>query len=60
VTRHRWTNKFEAHLWDSTVERKNAKSGRLRGKQIYLGGFDSELAAAHAYDRASIVFFKQK
>ncbi|CAG9466128.1 unnamed protein product [Pedinophyceae sp. YPF-701] len=57
VTRHRWTGRFEAHLWDSSVQRKQSKAGRSRGKQIYLGGFPSEEDAARAYDRASIVWW---
>ncbi|CAO2211080.1 unnamed protein product [Urochloa humidicola] len=34
VTRHRWTGRFEAHLWD-----KDARGGSRgkKGKQVYLG-----------------------
>jgi len=35
VHRHRWTGKWEAHLWDAHAARKNAGSGgRTRGKQV--------------------------
>jgi len=56
--RHRQTGKFEAHLWDATVIRKGKeRRGRKRGKQIYLGGFGDELAAARTYDMAAICFW---
>eukprot|EP00210_Caulerpa_lentillifera_P008872 g8464.t1 len=58
VTKHRQTGKFEAHLWDATVIRRGKeRRGRKRGKQIYLGGFTSELAAARTYDMAAICFW---
>lgn len=37
VTRHKRTLRFEAHIWESK-------------KQIYLGGFESELLAARSHD----------
>lgn len=33
------------------------KGGRSRGKQVYLGGWLSEDAAARAYDLAAIAFW---
>ncbi|QDZ18422.1 AP2-like ethylene-responsive transcription factor [Chloropicon primus] len=37
VTQHRRTKRWEAHVWD-------------KGKQVYLGGFESEHRAGRAYD----------
>ena len=67
VTRHKATGRFEAHFWDSTYERpqtNNAPGGRKKprrkGRQIYLGGFQTEVQAAKAYDMASIAFLGDK
>ena len=37
VTRHRWTGRYEAHLWDSSCLRNNTTGkGRTKGRQVSM------------------------
>lgn len=86
---HRWTGRYEAHLWDAACERPaGSTKGRARGafplllgleqrsydetlchvttdacliglrlfsgRQIYLGGYETEELAARAFDTAAL------
>ncbi|XP_019186336.1 PREDICTED: ethylene-responsive transcription factor WRI1-like [Ipomoea nil] len=54
VTRHRWTGRYEAHLWDKTTWNNIQNK---KGRQIYLGAYESEEAAARTYDLAALKYW---
>nr|GEZ88331.1 ethylene-responsive transcription factor WRI1-like isoform X1 [Tanacetum cinerariifolium] len=72
VTRHRWTGRFEAHLWDkgtwNSIQNKKGKQIYLVPVTLYirpppcltlagLRAYDSEEAAARTYDLAALKYW---
>ncbi|KAH0466235.1 hypothetical protein IEQ34_006338 [Dendrobium chrysotoxum] len=51
VTRHRWTGRYEAHLWDNSCRREGQSR---KGRQ---GGYDKEEKAGRAYDLAALKYW---
>ncbi|KAK9094672.1 hypothetical protein Scep_026141 [Stephania cephalantha] len=54
VLRHRWTGRYEAHLWDKNCWNES------HNKKERQGAYDDEEAAAHAYDLAALKYWGEE
>eukprot|EP00257_Ricinus_communis_P025885 XP_025013299.1 LOW QUALITY PROTEIN: AP2-like ethylene-responsive transcription factor At1g16060 [Ricinus communis] len=54
VSRHRWTGRYEAHLWDKGSWNPTQRKQRVVN---FTGAYDEEESAARAYDLAALKYW---
>eukprot|EP00249_Psilotum_nudum_P006192 c19528_g1_i1 orf=284-1213(+) len=57
VTRHRWTGRYEAHLWDKGTWNQNQNK---KGKQVYLAARVYDLAALKYWGPGTLINFPER